>query len=89
MNELLALLRQQKTNEFIGMEEIFLRLEQRVGVLGGEQSQIIAFEQNPLKGIENLEKLSRYINENRTLEIKYQPFDLSAYNRIINPVLLK
>lgn len=89
LNELLALLRQQKANEFIGMEEIFLRLEQRVSILGGEQSQIIAFEQNPLKGIENLEKLYKYINENRALEIEYKPFDLPPYNRIIKPVLLK
>lgn len=89
MNELLALLRQQKANEFIGMEEIFLRLEQRVGILGGEQSQIIAFEQNPLKGIENLEKLYKCIRENRTLNIEYEPFDSPAYNRIVKPVMLK
>lgn len=89
MNELLALLRQQKANEFIGMEEILLRLEQRVGILGGEQSQIIDFEQSQLRGIENLEKLYKYIREEKTLQVEYEPFGLPPYNRIIKPVLLK
>jgi predicted DNA-binding transcriptional regulator YafY len=89
LNELLALLRQQKAKKWDVLDEFLLRIEQRIGVLGGEESQIISFEQMPLKGLENLDKLHRSIKENRILQINYEPFGSSPYPRIIKPVFLK
>ena len=66
-----------------------MRLEQRIGVLGGEESQIIEFEQQSLKGLEHLEKLYKNIKENRTLKIMYEPYHAPIQERIIKSVLLK
>ncbi len=88
LNELLALLR-QKSKEWGVLDEFLLRLEQKIGVLGGEENTIIDFEQTPLKGLENLEKLYKTIKENRTLKVMYEPYNLPIYARIIKPVLLK
>lgn len=89
LNELLALLRQQKAKDWEVLDEILMRLEQRIGVLGGEESQIIEFEQQSLKGLEHLEKLYKNIKENRTLKIKYEPYQIAIQERIIKPILLK
>ena len=89
LNELLALLRQQKAKDWEVLDEILMRLEQRIGVLGGEESQIIDFEQQPLKGLEHLEKLYKNIKENRTLKIMYKPYQVTIQERIIKPILLK
>lgn len=89
LNELLALLRQQKAKDWGVLDEILMKLEQRIGVLGGEESQIIEFEQQSLKGLEHLEKLYKNIKDNRTLKIIYEPYQASSQERIIKPVLLK
>lgn len=89
LNELLALLRQQKAKKWVGLDEILIKLEQQVGITGGEESNIIFFEKLPLKGIENLEKLYSAIKENRTLKIIYEPFERESFERMIKPVLLK
>lgn len=89
LNELLALLRQQKAKDWEVLDEILMRLEQRIGVLGGEGSQIIEFEQQSLKGLEHLEKLYKNIKENRTLKIIYEPYQIAIQERIVKPILLK
>ncbi len=88
LNELLTLLR-QKSKEWVVLDEFLLRLEQRISILGGEESSIIDFEQTALKGLENLEKLYKAIKNNRTLRIMYEPYNLPIYARIIKPILLK
>ena len=89
LNELLALLRQQKAKDWGVLDEILMRLEQRIGILGGEESHIIEFEQQSLRGLEHLEKLYKNIKENRTLNIMYEPYQSPIQERIIKPILLK
>ena len=89
LNELLALLRQQKARKWIGLDEILIKLEQQVGIIGVEESTTIAFEKLPLKGIQHLEKLYSAIKENRTLKVVYEPYKSESFERMIKPILLK
>lgn len=90
LNEAVALLRQvSKTKEFLGMEDILLRLEQRLSVTEAEKSTTIQFEEVELKGKAHLPKLYQAIQKGYFLRIFYAPFDRPAYERHIFPLLLK
>ena len=90
LNEALALLRQvSKTKEFVGLEDILLRLEQRVSATDAEKNSFIAFEEVLLKGKEWLPKLYQAIQKGHFLRVNYKTFHLRAYERHIFPLLLK
>jgi predicted DNA-binding transcriptional regulator YafY len=90
LNEALALLRQvAKNKEFVGLEDILLRLEQRISVTDAEKNTFIAFEEVELKGKTHLPKLYQYIVKKQFLRVDYKPFGSEAQQRHIFPVLLK
>jgi predicted DNA-binding transcriptional regulator YafY len=90
LNEALGLLRQvAKNKEFVGLEDILLRLEQRISVTDAEKSTFIVFEEVELKGKEHLSKLHQHIIKKQFLQVNYKPFQSEAYQRHIFPVLLK
>lgn len=90
LNEAVALLRQvSKTKEFLGLEDILLRLEQRLSVTEVEKNAAIAFEEVALKGKEHLSKLYQAIQNRRFIRVDYEPFGKPMYQRHICPLLLK
>ncbi|MFN8354586.1 MAG: WYL domain-containing protein [Spirosomataceae bacterium] len=89
LNEALALLRKAaKSVEFVGLEDILLRLEQRISVTDAEKNAFIQFEEVILKGKDYLPKLAQHINKD-FLRIGYQPFNEALKERHIFPLLLK
>ncbi|MFN3850855.1 MAG: helix-turn-helix transcriptional regulator [Spirosomataceae bacterium] len=89
LNELLALLRQQKADKWPGLDEILIKLEQKIGVFGGEESSFIEFEQTFLKGLDYMEFLYKSIKERRVLKIFYKPYESDEKERIVLPIYLK
>jgi len=90
LNEAVALLRQvSKTKEFLGLEDILLRLEQRLSLTEAEKNATIAFEVIELKGKEHLPKLYQAIQNRRFIRVDYEPFGKPIYQRHIFPLLLK
>ncbi|MFN3380029.1 MAG: helix-turn-helix transcriptional regulator [Runella zeae] len=90
LNEAIALLRQaSKSKEFMGLEDILLRLEQRISVTEAEKSTTIEFEAVELKGKELLPKIYQTIQKEHFLRIRYAPFNQPAYERHLFPLLLK
>ncbi len=92
LNEALALLRQlSDAAEFVGLEDLLLRLEQRVaGTTDAEKNPIIAFDEAELVGREHLIGLYRAIQKQLFLRITYQPFaDDQPMIRHVFPLLLK
>ncbi|MCU0327040.1 MAG: WYL domain-containing protein [Spirosomaceae bacterium] len=89
LNELLALLRQQKADKWVGLDEILIKLEQKTGVFGGEGSSFIEFEQTSLKGLDYMEFLYKSIKERRVLKISYKPYESDEKVRIVLPIYLK
>jgi len=90
LNEALALLRQMaKSKEFIGLEDILLRLEQRVSATDAEKNSFIQFQEQALKGKERLGSLHQFILKKQFLQIDYHPFNTDGYIRHVYPLLLK
>lgn len=90
LNEAVALLRQvSKTKEFLGLEDILVRLEQRLSLTEAEKNTAITFEEVELKGKEHLPKLYQTIQKQQFIRIDYMPFGKRAYQRHIFPLLLK
>jgi predicted DNA-binding transcriptional regulator YafY len=90
LNEAVALLRQvSKTKEFLGLEDILLRLEQRLSLTEAEKNAAIAFEEVELKGKAHLPKLYQAIQNRRFIRVGYEPFGKPIYQRHIFPLLLK
>lgn len=90
LNEAIALLRQaSKSKEFIGLEDILIKLEQRVAVTDAERSVFIQFEEVELKGREYLPKVHQAILKKKPLRIDYQPFNEPEAMRYVFPLLLK
>lgn len=90
LNEAVALLRQiSKTKEFLGLEDILLRLEQRLSLTEAEKNTAIAFEEVELKGKAHLPKLYQAIQKQRFIRVDYEPFGKTVYQRHIFPLLLK
>jgi len=90
LNEAVALLRQvSKTKEFLGLEDILLRLEQRLSLTEAEKNTAIAFEEVALKGKEHLSKFYQAIQKQRFIRVDYEPFGKPIYKRHIFPLLLK
>ncbi|WP_428654187.1 helix-turn-helix transcriptional regulator [Runella sp.] len=90
LNEAVALLRQvSKTKEFLGLEDILLRLEQRLSLTDAEKNAAIAFEEVELNGKEHLPQLYQAIQNRRFVRVNYEPFGKPKYQRHIFPLLLK
>ncbi|MEZ0483179.1 helix-turn-helix transcriptional regulator [Fibrella aquatica] len=91
MNEALALLRQlSKSTEFIGLEDLLLRLEQRVALTSAEHNPIIEFDEAELTGRQHLIGLYNATLKQTFLRITYQTFQgEEAMVRHIFPLLLK
>lgn len=91
LNEALALLRQlAKSTEFIGLEDLLLRLEQRVSLTSAEQNPLIEFDEAELTGREHLIGLYRAIQKNSFLRITYQTYQgAEPMARHVFPLLLK
>ena len=91
LNEALALLRQlAKSKKFIGLEDLLLRLEQRVALTSAEQNPIIEFDEAELVGREHLIGLYWAIQKQAFLRITYQTFQGGEpMVRHLFPLLLK
>lgn len=90
LNEAIALLRQMSKNkEFVGLEDISLRLEQRISVTDAEKNAFIVFEEVELQGKEHLPKLHQHIIKKQFLRIDYKIFKGEKNQRHIFPTLLK
>jgi hypothetical protein len=89
LNEVVALLRQvAKTKEFIGLEDILLRLEQRLSVTDADKNALIQFEEVILKGKEYLPKLSQHLNKD-FIRFDYKPFNEERRACHVFPIVLK
>lgn len=91
LNEALALLRQlAKSTEFIGLEDLLLRLEQRVALTSAEQNPIIEFDEAELVGRQHLIGLYTAVQRRAFLRITYQTFqsDMPMIRHVF-PLLLK
>lgn len=88
---MLALLRQLTgSKEFIGLEDLFLHLEQRVTLTSAEANIGIAFDRAELTGKQHLIGLYSAIRKRTYLQVSYQPFQqVSPDLRHIFPLLLK
>ena len=91
LNEVLALLRQlSRSKEFFGLEDLLLRLEQRVAVTQAEPNSLIEFDESELTGREHLINLYRTIQNQAYLRIAYKTFQgEESMNRHVFPLLLK
>ena len=91
LNEVLALLRQlSRTKEFLGLEDLLLRLEQRLTVTEADPNLLIEFDDAEQTGREHLIGLYRAIQKQAFLRIIYQTFQSDEpMNRHIYPLLLK
>ena len=90
LNEAIALLRQMaKSKEFLGLEDILLRLEQRISATDAEKNSFIQFEEQELKSKERLGSLHQSILKKQFLRVDYKPFQYPLYSRHIYPLLLK
>ena len=89
LNEAVALLRQVvKKTDFVGLEDILLRLEQRISVTEADKNAFIVFEETDLKGKEYLPTLVRHVGRD-FLRIRYKPFAEEERRLRIFPLLLK
>ena len=91
LNEVLALLRQMAgSKEFIGLEDLLLRLEKRVALTTAETDVTIDFDEAELTGKQHLLSLHNAIRNQRFLRVTYQPFvqEVPAVRHIF-PLLLK
>lgn len=91
LNEALALLRQlSKSKEFIGLEDLLLRLEQRVALTSAEHNPSIEFDEAELVGRQHLISLYNAIQKKAFLRIRYQTYKgEEPMIRHIYPILLK
>ncbi|MDJ1466188.1 helix-turn-helix transcriptional regulator [Xanthocytophaga flava] len=90
LNEVTALVRRLSKNpEFSGLEELLLRLEQRMSVVNVDASKHILFDESELTGREHLIPLYRTILNGQTLELTYKPYGKEAKKFDIRPCLLK
>lgn len=91
LNEALALLRQlSKSKEFIGLEDLLLRLEQRVTLTTAEQNTIIEFDEAELVGRHHLIGLYNVIQKRSFLRISYRTYQGEELMiRHVFPLLLK
>ncbi len=91
LNEALALLRQlAKSAEFIGLEDLLLRLEQRIALTSAEHNPVIEFDEAELTGRQHLIGLYTAIQKRAFLRVTYQPFQSDVpMIRHMFPLLLK
>ncbi|MFD2936163.1 helix-turn-helix transcriptional regulator [Spirosoma flavum] len=91
LNEALALLRQlSKSKEFIGLEDLLLRLEQRITLTSADQNVVIEFDEAELIGREHLIGLYQATQKRSFLRITYKTFQgEEPMSRHILPLLLK
>lgn len=91
LNEVLALLRQlSRSKEFFGLEDLLLRLEQRVALTQAEQNSYIEFDESELTGRNHLIGLYRSIQNQAYLRVTYKTFQGDEpMNRHVFPLLLK
>ena len=91
LNEALALLRQlSKSTEFIGLEDLLLRLEQRVALTEADHNPVIDFDRAELVGRQHLIGLYRAVHKREFLRISYRTYlseELKLHH--VFPLLLK
>ena len=91
LNDVVAAVRQlSKLEEFAGLEELLLRLEQRASLVAHtDASPVIHFEQTELQGQHHLIPLYRYLLSGQALRLSYQPYERPAETLTLRPCLLK
>lgn len=91
-NEAAALLKQvAHLPQFAGLEDIFLKFEQRAGVVGNVEKRVVQAEQNTdYQGLKWLKPLYDAIRQDYPILIDYQDFTADAPTRYeVSPYLLK
>lgn len=91
LNEAIALLRQlAKSKEFIGLEDLLLRLEQRVTLTSAEHNSIIEFDEAELVGRQHLIGLYSFIRKQAFLRVTYKTYQgEEPMIRHVFPLVLK
>lgn len=91
INECYALLKQfSALPQFEGLAEILIKLQKQAGLYASVQKEVIHFEQNTqLKGINYLNELYNYINQERCVQIEYKDFQGSKQVFMLSPYYLK
>lgn len=92
LNEVLNLVRQmaRSKNEFSGLEDLLLRLEQRAAQVSAEPNEAIQFDMPEYSGQTHLVSLYRAIADRQFLMIDYQPFPAESIDqRHVFPLVLK
>jgi len=90
-NEVTALLKQlSHLPQFSGLEDVFLKFEQRAGIVGRAEQAVMQFEQNPdYTGLRWLEPLYEAIRAEHPLLIDYCDFQDQRFRFEVSPYLLK
>jgi predicted DNA-binding transcriptional regulator YafY len=91
IQEAVALFGQLSTlPQFAGLEDIFLKFEQRAGVVGAKKKPVVLFEQNlNYTGLHWLTPLYNAILHKQVLRIKYTNFHKEEFTFQIHPYLLR
>lgn len=76
-------------NEFAGLEDVLLKLEQRSSLISNESNEYIAFEEVDLQGREHLLPLLQHIRGGDYLTMEYKPYHESLKNLVVYPLMLK
>lgn len=76
---------------FKDLDSVITRLEEAYNIKRSRNTKpIVQFEHSTnIEGQKHLELLKRYIKDNQSLAIVYEPFDKPAYLRKVSPYLLK
>ncbi len=91
LNEALALVRQlSKSIDFIGLEDLLLRLEHRVALTSADHNPVIDFDEAELVGRKHLIGLYHAVHKHVFLRVTYRTYlESEAKVRHIFPLLLK
>lgn len=76
-------------NEFAGIEDVLLKLEQGSSLISNESDEYIAFEEVDLQGREHLLPLLQHIRNGNYLTMEYKPYHDSLKNLVVYPLMLK
>ena len=82
--------RVSQLNDFAGLDDVFLKLQDRAGVVGQAEKPVVAYEQNQYyKGRPWLKPIYEAIRQKHLVKISYVDFEKQAHEFEFSPYFLK